>query len=701
MRKTWSLRLALSLSFLQAYLRHADKLTIEDCQGRSRSIPFMTAPAGIRVNKIKIPAFPFRNRAESIVYEHLTEQERGWLHWHRKEADDGDHCQGEANRSKASREQEQRGGLSVKVQRETDVELDMIQTDRKMTRSKKTGKKAQKEDQFAEGLDAEWLEYVGPAETDADKAEMTSDNMAAVLYFHGGGYYTGSKEEHRVLIGPLVRRLGKHVRILTINYRLAPQHPFPAALVDALSCYMWLLYQSVSETFGLATANPQRPTDNFQPRQIVFMGDSAGGGLALALSLLLRDHASPSIPQPVKIVTWSPWLDLSQALPSFKENALTDCIPYEDFTHLHSDAVDGMFGHVEFPEEAQEGGKVVRQRAQVYCPDSCLKMKYVSPLYENDFSGIPDVLIVCGSAERFANECILMANRLEEQQQTCRIDIHEDMPHIFPLFRFHPSSAAALDRTSAFIREAVAVAVSADDYTLEASGRNGRTGRNRSDSVVIPISPSSSSGSSSASLSPLPSPSPSPRLDIGELIDGVDEEGYFQDERGAHRIRRVGSSSSLSSAGSNPTSATLQQQQREQRQRKRREFDTQPVQSLNLDLAEESHHQNLKTKKKKKRTAVNVIDLSGTSVMSYHKQTRFGTPSDRDRALQETEEAGLLDGGRRRRKRNRLTLQDVVTDATVYEWEVLLRQGYIPTRHWPLPPTGGGRSSVQARRRRV
>lgn len=188
---------------------------------------------------------------------------------------------------------------------------------------------------------------------------------------------------------------------LQINYRLAPQHPFPAALVDALSSYMWLLDQSVSETFGFDTPapTPQRPTDNFQPRQIVFMGDSAGGGLALSLSLLLRDHASPSIPQPVKIVTWSPWLDLTQALPSFKENALTDCIPYEDFTHLHSDAVDGMFSRMESPEEQHRqqrdaSGKVVRQRAQVYCPDTCLKMKYVSPLYETDFSGIPDVLIV-------------------------------------------------------------------------------------------------------------------------------------------------------------------------------------------------------------------------------------------------------------------------------------------------------------------
>jgi acetyl esterase/lipase len=131
------------------------------------------------------------------------------------------------------------------------------------------------------------------------------------------------------------------------------------------------------------------------------MGDSAGGGLALSLSLLLRDHSSPSIPQPIKIVTWSPWLDLTQALPSFKENALTDCIPYEGFTHIHSDAVDGMFRHSEAYEEAQhhqKGAKgIVRQRAQVYCPDTCLRMKYVSPLYETDFSGIPEVLIVSGA----------------------------------------------------------------------------------------------------------------------------------------------------------------------------------------------------------------------------------------------------------------------------------------------------------------
>lgn len=119
------------------------------------------------------------------------------------------------------------------------------------------------------------------------------------------------------------------------------------------------------------------------------MGDSAGGGLALSLSLLLRDHGS--LPQPLSLVTWSPWLDLTQSLPSFKENALTDCIPYEGFVHRHSEAVDNMFKD---EEDGNDGRQSVRQRAQVYCPDSCLRIKYVSPLFETDFRGIPSVFIV-------------------------------------------------------------------------------------------------------------------------------------------------------------------------------------------------------------------------------------------------------------------------------------------------------------------
>ncbi|KAI7825239.1 Alpha/Beta hydrolase protein [Gamsiella multidivaricata] len=413
MRRGWSARLALALSFLKCYLRYAERLTIEECQSRSRSIPFMTAPAGIRINKVKIPTFPYRSKAEAIVYDCLTDQERALLpHLNNGKTRDG----------------KQEHELSVRVQQETDRDIDFIQNQYQKEQHSAQGH-GQREDQFAEGLDAEWLEYIGPDEIGAETG--ADANKAAVLYFHGGGYYTGSKEEHRVLIGPLVKRLGKNVRIFIINYRLAPQYPFPAALIDALSSYMWLLDQSVSESFGQGPLNNSGSGsgvlhDRFQPNQIVFMGDSAGGGLALSLSLLLRDHGS--LPQPLSIVAWSPWLDLTQALPSFKENAITDCIPYEDFTHSHSAVVDEMFSmqsqDVDVEEDgAYNAGPRIRQRAQVYCPDSCLRMKYVSPLFETDFSGIPSVFIVSSSLPSLCSNPSLL-------YPTCPIHRHKSLTRL-------------------------------------------------------------------------------------------------------------------------------------------------------------------------------------------------------------------------------------------------------------------------------
>ncbi|KAG0239250.1 hypothetical protein BGX31_002922 [Mortierella sp. GBA43] len=605
MRKTWSIRLALSLSFLKTYLRHADHLSIEECQHRSRSIPFMTAPAGIRINKVKIPAFPYRSKAEAIVYDCLSEEERELL-------------------SSSFRNH------------------DRMETE------------DYEEDQFAEGLDAEWLEYIGPEDTTTD---IPSENSpGAVLYFHGGGYYTGSKEEHRVLIGPLVKRLGKNVRILIINYRLAPQNPFPAALVDALSSYMWLMDQSISESFSLGNGpsdGDRRSLDDlFQPNQIVFMGDSAGGGLALSLSLLLRDHGS--LPQPLSLVTWSPWLDLTQSLPSFKENALTDCIPYEGFVHRHSEAVDKMF-------EDEPAGSQVRQRAQVYCPDSCLRIKYVSPLYETDFKGIPSVFITCGSAERFANECVLMASRLEEQQQPCRIDIHEDMPHIFPLFRFHPSASTALDRTSAYIRETIAM---------------GSTLSNFGNEVIIPISSTSSSLSCSAAQSPLLPSRPVERFhpDSGlGMDDGPALNPAHDNTNRSPYIDQVDSASSISLVPSESSSSTLGSPSPESTKSPLSQSRSDNKGGRTGELVGSSEPTSVRDTAPRK-AIVNVIDLSGSSVMSYHKQTRY----------QPCRGASYMDVTQRRYHRPQaLTLQDVVSDATLYEWEILLRQGYTPTRHWP------------------
>ncbi|ORZ26851.1 Alpha/Beta hydrolase protein [Lobosporangium transversale] len=479
----------------------------------------------------------------------------------------------------------------------------------------------------------------------------------------------------------------------------------------------------------------------FQPNQIVFMGDSAGGGLALSLSLLLRDYGE--LPQPLTIATWSPWLDLTQSLPSFKENALTDCIPYENFTHIHSVAVDKMF---EFEEQKDchdnneynsdeehglERGQdndddddddwelvtadepLVRQRAQVYCPDSCLRLKYVSPLFETNFKGIPSIFITCGSAERFVNECILMASRLEQQQQPCRIDIHEDMPHIFPLFRFHPSAIAALDRTSAYIREAVKNGSSAMANNISGVGTD-------HGDVIIPISSTPSSLSSSSANSPLLSPKQhrqqrqqSMNQQVSVLLQStnnnksntisplgvpiVESDYDLQDKRheplhssAMDRVASLSSSLDISEELLSPTSTARTNHQglfgsstsRVGINNKVINRSSSP-RILNADDGSVSssspsrppspgrvERPNQGMTSSRKKTIVNVINLSGVSIMSYHKQV----PSQSHQPLQQLQ------------RRQRLTLKDVVTDATLYEWEVLLQQGTIPTRHWPFPP---------------
>ncbi|KAF9346418.1 hypothetical protein BGX26_002097 [Mortierella sp. AD094] len=621
----------------------------------------MTAPSGTRVNKVKIPAFPYRSRAEAILYDCLSDQERDILSF-----------RGNNNNSGGTQEHDRHEKKQMS-------EYIVMNSNGYETQQQQQPHEAQfkqnahsSDDKFAEGLHGEWLEYIGPDEIGAEKPN--SNNVAAILYLRGGGYYTGSKEEHRVMIGPLVKRLGKNIRIFIVNYRLAPQYPFPAALVDALSSYMWLLDQSVSETFSLDNSNSGNGfNDNFQPNQIIFMGDSAGGGLALSLSLLLRDHGS--LPQPLSIVTWSPWLDLTQSLPSFKENALTDCIPYENFTHKYSEIVDKMFEEQELcgdQDKAVDSKPKIRQRAQVYCPDSCLRMKFVSPMFETDYRGIPSVFITCGSAERFADECILMAARLEEQQQPCRIDIHEDMPHVFPLFRFHTSASAALDRTSSYIRE-----------TFQASRANAYE-----DDIVIPISSTSSSLFSSRASSPvLPSDQfeqsvVHASLDFGESLPSSPRAPVAIDvTRGytkrPYDIHRTDSLSSISSVASEE-SASVTSPSLFSRALSRSKQALLP--SIHgKEMPESPTDANLTARLPIKpvvkiRTTVNVLDLSGSSVMSFHKRNRYG-PCDSPASQ------------RRRHRRSRLTLRDVVSDATLFEWEILLKQGYVPTRHWPHRPS--------------
>ncbi|KAJ7072701.1 hypothetical protein C8F01DRAFT_1104996 [Mycena amicta] len=150
-----------------------------------------------------------------------------------------------------------------------------------------------------------------PADSDSAPYEKHMDAMRCILYSHGGGYYFGSVDQERYSIQRHARKLNG--RVFAINYRLAPQYPFPCALQDLIAAYLYLIRPPPEAA--------HRPVD---PAHIVVAGDSAGGGLTLALLQVLRDTG---LPLPAGGVLISPWCDLSHSFPSIHTNTATDVIP--------------------------------------------------------------------------------------------------------------------------------------------------------------------------------------------------------------------------------------------------------------------------------------------------------------------------------------------------------------------------------------
>ncbi|CAK5282353.1 unnamed protein product [Mycena citricolor] len=146
---------------------------------------------------------------------------------------------------------------------------------------------------------------------DSAPYEAHMDEMRCILYSHGGGYYFGSVDQERYSIQRHARKING--RVFAINYRLAPQYPFPCALQDILAAYLYLIRPPPGA--------PHRPLN---PAHIVVAGDSAGGGLTLALLQVLRDTG---LPLPAGGVLISPWCDLTHSFPSIHTNTATDVIP--------------------------------------------------------------------------------------------------------------------------------------------------------------------------------------------------------------------------------------------------------------------------------------------------------------------------------------------------------------------------------------
>ena len=231
--------------------------------------------------------------------------------------------------------------------------------------------------------------------------EFTSGTPApdrVILYFHGGGYVAGSPWTHRELLGRLARATG--LRVLAPRYRLAPEHPLPAALEDAVAA--WDALQGA-----------------YAPDQIILAGDSAGGGLALSLLAVLCGRATP----PRGLIAFSPWTDLTGSGASVAKNAAADPIfP----SHRLGDLAGFRLGDV---------GAVDPR---------------ISPLFAA-FPQAPPALLLVGSTEILRDDTLHMAQRLRDFGGAVTVQVTPNAPHVWPMFGLLPEAAAALRDVAAFL----------------------------------------------------------------------------------------------------------------------------------------------------------------------------------------------------------------------------------------------------------
>jgi acetyl esterase/lipase len=248
----------------------------------------------------------------------------------------------------------------------------------------------------AGGVPAEWMNVPGAS------PERT------ILYLHGGGYVIGSPAEYRDMLPRLARAAG--ARALAVDYRLAPEHAHPAAVDDAVTAYRWLLDSGA------------------RPEGIVIAGDSAGGGLTVAMLVTLRDRG---IPLPAAGVCISPWVDLEGTGASMESNAARDPL-------VQKELVAGM--------------------AQAYLQGQDPRQPTASPLYA-DLTGLPPLLIHVGDAETLLDDAARLAARAREAGVDVTYEVWPDMIHVWhSLAAILPEGQQAIERAGEFIAQRTALA---------------------------------------------------------------------------------------------------------------------------------------------------------------------------------------------------------------------------------------------------
>jgi monoterpene epsilon-lactone hydrolase len=242
----------------------------------------------------------------------------------------------------------------------------------------------------AGGVAAEWVS------TEAGKP------LPVILFFHGGGYCIGSAETHRDLVSRLCTAAG--ARALSVDYRLAPEHPFPAAVDDGVAAYRWLIGQGVPAS------------------SIVIAGDSAGGGLALA-TLLALEEAGDELP--AGGVCMSPVTDHTKSGESMRTKVDLDPMVHPTSSTANSNR---------------------------YLGGADARTPLASPLYA-DLKGLPPLLILVGTSEVLLDDSTRFAERAKAAGVSVELEVWDEMIHIWPYFAaILPEARQAIDRMGAFIK---------------------------------------------------------------------------------------------------------------------------------------------------------------------------------------------------------------------------------------------------------
>ena len=226
-----------------------------------------------------------------------------------------------------------------------------------------------------------------------------------ILQLHGGGYMGAVRNAYYVFAG-LYNEVSEGCSVLTPDYRVAPEHPYPAALEDAVYAYRWLLEEK-----------------KYQPSQIVVAGDSAGGGLALALCLYAKDHG---LPLPAGIITMSPWTDVSLSGASYEENY----------------TIDPLFGN----------SKENMLYQCSYIGNANPKNPYLSPLF-GDFEGFPPMLMQVGAYEVLLDDTKAVAKKARTEGVKVRCSVYDGMFHVFQMgLDLIPESREAWEEVAEYLR---------------------------------------------------------------------------------------------------------------------------------------------------------------------------------------------------------------------------------------------------------